>query len=483
VEVEEFPSVRAVDIARAIRSREVRAVDVLEILLSRIESLNPPLNAIVTLDVAGARERAQSADEALRRGEVWGPLHGVPITVKDSFETAGVRTVSGHLAFAHHLPQVDAVAVARLRQSGGILLGKTNVPELARGIQTDNPVFGRTNNPWDLGRTPGGSSGGAAAAVAAALTYLDLGSDIGGSIRIPAHFCGVYGLKTTARRVSGRGHLASPRPPAIPSDMRPLVELASVGPIARSIEDLRLALSILAEPNTPALEPPRARRAGELRLAWGEDFGGTPLDADSHEQMQTLAEKLVEAGVVIDRGTPPFDFDEAWYIAGVCLGSVDTLLQSATRRWLRRWGAPVLGLLGRSPSLKRGLIAGASLRPNVVRDALARREKLIERLERFLDERDAWICPVFPTPAFTHRGVDEPIEVDGRSVSQLMANLSHSLIFNVTGHPVVTLPIGLSSEGLPIGVQVVGRRWQETALLDVAEPIAKLAGGFRSPPD
>jgi amidase len=206
----------ALQVADAIRAGDATAVQVLEELLARIEHHNPGLNAIVTLDVDGARRRAQEADTALSQGNVWGPLHGVSITIKDSFETAGLRTVSGFPPFAHRIPHADAPPVARLRQAGAIILGKTNLPTLASGIQSNNPVFGRTNNPWDRRRTPGGSSGGAAAAVAAALSYLDLGSDIGGSIRIPAHFCGVYGLKATGGRVAGKGHLASPKRLVVP---------------------------------------------------------------------------------------------------------------------------------------------------------------------------------------------------------------------------------------------------------------------------
>ncbi len=241
----------ASQIATAIRAHEVTAVQVLEDLISRVEKYNPALNAIVTLDIDRARRRAQEADEALSQDQIWGPLHGVPITIKDSFETVGLRTVSGYPPFAQRVPNEDAPPVARLRQAGAIILGKTNLPTLASGIQSNNPVFGRTNNPWDLSRTPGGSSGGAAAAISAALSYLDLGSDIGGSIRIPAHFCGVYGLKATGGRISGKGHLSSPKRLVVPPGWEPLLQLGSFGPLARSIDDLRLCLPIITEPTAP----------------------------------------------------------------------------------------------------------------------------------------------------------------------------------------------------------------------------------------
>lgn len=468
--------------AAASRAGALKSVDLVEALLARIEQHNPRLNAIVTLDAAQARRQARAADEALERGEPTGALHGVPITIKDSFETAGLRTVSGYPPFARRVPARDAPPVARLRQAGAILLGKTNLPTLASGIQTDNPVFGRTNNPWDLSRTPGGSSGGAAAAVAAGLSYLDLGSDIGGSIRIPAHFCGVYGLKATGGRISGQGHLSSPTSLALPADWRPLLQLASFGPLARSIEDLRLALLILNGPDGPAMEPP-ARAPGRLHLAWSDDFGGTPLDTASRESLHALIAALATAGCRVERQPVGIDLDEAWYVAGSCLGTINTLFQPPLTRSLRRLAAPVLGRLGKAHPLTRGLYAGSVLDPRRVRATLGQRDRLIDELEQSLGQWDAWLCPVFPTPAFTHRPPNAPIAVDGQWLPQRLANLLHSIIFNLTGHPVVTVPLGLTAEGLPVGVQIVGRRWAELGLLDVAAQIDLLCHGYRRPPE
>ena len=470
-------------IAAAIRAQEVTAVQVLEDLITRVEKYNPALNAIVTLDIDRARRRAREADEALNRDQIWGPLHGVPITIKDSFETAGLRTVSGYPPFAQRIPEEDAPPVARLRQSGAIILGKTNLPTLASGIQSNNPVFGRTNNPWDRERTPGGSSGGAAAAVSTGLSYLDLGSDIGGSIRIPAHFCGVYGLKATGGRVSGKGHLASPKRLAVPSGWEPLLQLASFGPLARSIDDLRLCLPIINGPTAPACEPQPTRMLSDLRIAWTDDFGGVPLTTDSRRLMRDLATALEHAGCRVEQCAPAnFDYDAAWYLSGVCLGTINTLFQSPVTQWLRRLSSPILARTGPRDPLTQGLSVGLSLSSSRVRDALKQREVLIDQIERFLGDWEAWLCPVFPGPAFTHRPPNAPIEVDDQQLPQLKANLLHSIIFNVTGHPVVTIPIGQSSHGLPIGVQIVGRRWQEMGLLDVAEQIATLTLGYRQPP-
>jgi amidase len=465
----------------AITSRQISSLELVEAVLGQIERHNPSLNAIVTLDADGARQRAKEADAAITKGEVLGPLHGVPITIKDSFETAEMRTVSGYPPFANHIPQVDAPPVARLRDSGAIILGKTNLPTLANGIQANNPVFGRSNNPWDLARTPGGSSGGAAAAISAGLSYLELGSDISGSIRIPSHFCGIYGLKATGGRISGKGHLASPKPLSIPSGWEPLLQLASMGPMARSVQDLRLCFPLVAEPGTPNLKAQPIRPLSELKIAWTDDFGGAPLDQESRTLIQTLANQLECSGGQVQRCSEAgFDYEEAWFISGACLGAINTLFQPAWVQQIRKLVGPFLARSSQT-AIQHGLYKGVGMRPQVIHDLFKKREGVIEALERFLGNWDAWICPVFPTPAFTHRKPNASINVDGQPISMLLANLLHSVIFNVTGHPAVTIPIGTTSQGLPVGVQVIGRRWQEMSLLNTAEQIAMCTPGYQYP--
>ncbi len=468
--------------ARAIRAGQLSATEIVEVQLGRIEKFNPALNAIVTLDADKARCHARAADRALAAGESWGPLHGVPITLKDSFDTAGLRTTSGYRPLRGRVPLEDATPVARLRKAGAIILGKTNLPALANGIQTNNALFGRTNNPWDLRRTPGGSSGGAAAAISAGLSFLELGSDIGGSIRIPAHFCGVYGLKATAGRIAAKGHVhvASARRAPAPTGCEALFELASFGPIARSIEDLELVLTIVSEPGTPPLTPPPRKALSELRVAWTDDFGGAPLDGGSRRLMQSFIQALTLRGCHVERSSSVVDYGEAWRISGICSAAVNTVFQSLATRWVRRAVSPLLRQFGPQHPLMLGLFAGLALDHACLRRALEQRIRLIQQLEKFLGMWDCWICPTFPTPAFTHRPAKARIEVDEQSVSQLEANL-YTIIFNLTGHPVVTMPIGLSPEGLPIGVQVIGSRWQEMALLNAAHQIASVTGGCQRP--
>jgi len=235
--MKEFVFQTAAQLAGIIRSREASSAEVLEDHLRQIREHNPALNAVVTLDEERALERAREADAALAQGEIWGPLHGVPVTIKDTFETAGLRTTASFKPLADYRPQTDATVVARLRAAGAIILAKTNMPELALDIQSVSPIFGRANNPWDLGRTPGGSTGGGAAAVAAGLSPLEVGSDIGGSIRIPSHFCGLFGFKPTENRVPESGHI-----PGLPGEPRTVRHMGVFGPLARSVEDLKSRL-------------------------------------------------------------------------------------------------------------------------------------------------------------------------------------------------------------------------------------------------
>ncbi|MBV8452989.1 MAG: amidase, partial [Deltaproteobacteria bacterium] len=226
----------AQELAASIRERRISATEVMEAHLAQIAQHNPALNAIVTIDAERALSRAKEADTVLARGEVWGPLHGVPVTIKDAIETAGLRTTGGFPPLADHIPSADASVVSRVRAAGAIIVGKTNVPVLSADYRADNPIFGRTNNPWDLERTPGGSTGGGSAALAAGLSPLEIGSDLAGSLRNPAHYCGVFALKPTEHRVPLTGHI--PEPPKI---LRGVRHMQTIGPLARSIEDLSLA--------------------------------------------------------------------------------------------------------------------------------------------------------------------------------------------------------------------------------------------------
>ncbi|GGK36825.1 amidase [Deinococcus malanensis] len=451
------PFVPAHQMLQALEQRDLSAVELLELHLARIERLNPALNAVVTLDVEQARRTARQADEARAQG-VTLPLLGLPFTVKDVLETAGLRTTAGFLPLSDHLPAIDAPAVARLKAAGGVLIGKTNTPTLAMGAEPDNPIFGRTNNPWDARHSPGGSSGGEAAAVAAGLSPLGLGSDAGGSVRIPAHFCGIFALKPTEHRIPTTGHI-----PELPGMPRGLRHLATLGPLARSVDDLALALSVLAGPDGRQWEVPPVpieplpdvdRR--QIRLTWSEDLG-LPTDEATTTAIADVAARLSKQMMVRHEGPLTWSVTEANEV-GMALFNAE----------VPRSAQPQSG--EREVTMREYI------------SLLDRRDRLIAQLETFFADVDVLMCPVVGTPAWTHRTPGTPVVMDGEEYPYWSTALAHCMPFNLTGHPVVVVPVTLTAQGLPIGVQLVGRRWGEARLLAVARHVAEVAGPVGSPP-
>jgi len=471
------------ELARAIRERRLSAVEALDFHTARIARLNPLLNAIV-IPNERAREQAAAADAALARGEPCGPLHGVPITIKDIFDVQGLRNTAGYPPARDNVSTRDATVTSRMKAAGAIVIGKTNVPLLCYDWQCDSPIFGRTNNPWDRSRTPGGSTGGGAAAVAAGLSPLEIGSDAAGSIRIPSHFCGVLGLKPTEDRVSGAGHGELPGRP--PGGLRHLV---SFGPLARSVPDLRLALSLLEGPDgrhveVPPVPPigraPEIPRPEAIRIAWMDTLPHCPTSAETAETVRAAAGALEAAGCRMERARPPdFDIEEALATWGQINGFEMGAMTPAWIRMLIRHST-FLGL-GRT-RWTRGLRGGFGMNPGRYFGALAGRERLVAALEQFLAGYDAWLLPVAAIPAFPHMRSGKSLPVDGATVPYTTAVGSYAAPFNLTGSPSVSLPAGRSAGGLPIGVQLVGARWGEDRLLAVAERVAEILGPFRAPP-
>jgi amidase len=501
-------------LAEMIRTGKITSQGVVEAYLEQISHVNPKLNAIVTLDAEGARKRAREADEALKRGEIWGPLHGVPVTIKDNYATKGIRTTNSMQELADYVPKYDATVVDRLRKAGAIILGKTNLPSMAMDIQTNSPVFGITNNPWDIRRTPGGSSGGEAAAVATGMTALGIGNDIGGSIRIPAHFCGIYGIKPTENFVSTHGVT----PGMKESEFRAVRHMACCGPLARSIEDLRLALSIIAgpdikNPDVPWVDLSRqpAKDLKGLRISWSDDFGKVPVSAETREALKYFTEKLAAHGCKVERmNTTIFDdhlkalMPEAKNLYGV---QTDDSRPIGFREAWTTYGKLMDMELGvYQPSFFRFIsyLFGGSFRKDVPMitmvfpqsyekylETLTERDFFVTAMDAFLSDRDVLLCPVTCTPAFEHIApwryfgpypvYTDPVLVDGKPVKYLVANMSYTSIFNLTGNPVVVIPIAYTREGIPIGIQIVGKRWRDMELLAIAEELDKVAKAYRKP--
>src|SRR5262245_46040939 len=406
-------------LASAIREKQVSATEVLEAHLAQIAKHNPRLNSIVTLDAERAYQRAQAADSALAYGEAWGPLHGVPFTLKDAHATAGMRTTTGFPPLADYVPQEDSTVSARLKAAGGILMGKTNVAMmLGDPAQSSNPLFGRTNNPWDRTRTPGGSSGGAAAALAAGMTPFEIGTDLAGSLRIPAHFCGLFGLKPTEHRVSLEGLI-----PGLPSP-RSVRIMSCIGPLARTADDLALLYRIIAGPDgrDTDVQPVLVDAAPELelkslRIAFATTFPGIPVAAAIRGAVEELAEQLKPLCAAVEEAAlPDLDFNQDLSSAGALIGMTVGAFQPEANS---------------SPATLAQYL-----------EALDRRDQSIIAWEQFFDNWDVLLCPPCMTTAFPHCETGAPLRVDGRDVAYWMVN-AHTTLFNHSGHPAVVLPYRL----------------------------------------
>lgn len=417
----------------ALNTGTLTATDLVRQCHARIDTINPVVRAVVTEDRSAAlaaaavqdtlRQEAAHANAPRTRRSPPGALAGLPITIKDSFATQGLRTTSSFAPLAQHVPTADAAAVARLRAAGAVIVGKTNLPELAGDVQCWSPLFGPTHNPWRLSHTPGGSSGGSAAAVATGLSFMDLGSDLAGSIRIPAAYCGVAGLKATEGRLPIAGHI-----PPLPGAPRTVWHMLSLGVLARCVADLTLGFDALATPSTPATPPTPLGRP--LRVAWWDDFGDLPLCPRTRAALDTTVRALTQAGATVQRVCPAtFDVPTAWAAFGHVAGAE-------------------IGL------------------------GLNQRARLMAALDSFLTEWDVWLCPVAATTAYpAHppgRWPTSPwLSVGPHRAPRLEATMGMTAPFSLTGHPVVCLPAGVY-DGLPVGLQVVGARWAEHRLLACA---------------
>jgi amidase len=481
----------AYQLAQMIRDRAVSSVELLDAHLTQIANYNLKLNAICTLDEEGARQRAKQADTALAQGKNWGTLHGVPITIKDIFETAGLRTTAGYIPLKDYVPQQDATVVARLRAAGAVILGKTNMAELAGDFQSTNSLFPRVNNPWNLDYTAGGSSGGSAAAVAAGLSPLDIGNDIAGSIRQPAHFCGIYGLKPTDRRISTAGMI--PEVPGMPYCLR---QMMTVGCLARSLEDIRLCFSLitgadLRRPDVPPmpLDTPSGKSLRDLKIAWIDEWTEVPIAAEIRDTMQAIARNLAQAGTQIERWLPKdFDLSTVWNLYGRMAAYINNYAQPKDRYNVRRSLTLLFRTATQGDKKLRGLGNFSRFLPELLNpslrgyfETLTERDRFTAQIDAALEPWDVWLTPVAATPAFTHRPAWSAINIEGKPYPHGIANGAYTMPFNLSGHPAVVIPVGQTQAGLPIGLQIVGKRWREMELLVIAQELDKAIGDFQTP--
>ncbi|QZY30078.1 amidase [Nocardioides coralli] len=441
--------------ADAVRRREISARELLELHLARIAERNPQLNAIVSLDEERAREGATAADDHLARGHQVGPLHGLPMAIKDTHAVAGWRTTYGSPLFADHVPDRDDLVVERIRRAGAVLVGRTNVPEFAAGSHTFNRVFGTTRNPVDPERSAGGSSGGAAAALASGMVPLADGSDMGGSLRNPASFCGVVGLRPSLGRV-----------PTWPAANQ--WETTSVsGPMGRTVADVALLLSVMAgpDPRVPlalsqpghVFAPPVAGTLAGLRVGWSVDLGGLlAVDERVASVLASVGHLLVGAGARVFEDHP------------------DLSLADDAFRTLRAWHfqASYGELLHRhpddiKPSLADNIRAGERLTGADVARAFAARTTLGEVMREFFTRYDVLVLPTSQVPPFPVEQ-EYPTEINGRPMESYLDWMRSAYVVTVTGCPAVSVPAGTTPEGLPVGVQLVAPHGQDRRLLEVA---------------
>lgn len=455
----------ATTLAQAIRREEITSKEVVEAHLQRIEAVNPALNAVVQLTADSARAQARQADVDIAKGVVKGPLHGVPFTVKDNIEVAGVICTAGTMGRAAFVPRCDATAVARLRRAGAILLGKTNLPELALAFETDNLVYGRTNNPYDLSRTPGGSSGGEAAIIAAGGSPLGLGNDMGGSVRVPANFCGIAAIKPTTGRIPKTGHFPWP--------IGVLEPLYQPGPMARCVEDLVLALQVVVggDWRDPATVPmplgdPAAVPLADLTVAYHTNNGIASPTAEIVRAVERTAKQLSAVDVQVHEACPPGleHVGPVFFGLGAADGGIGVraLLQSAGTTQVSPWLEALLQYYA-SRKLTAAQLGGL----------LVKWSKFQSSMLAFLEQYDAILCPTCAYPAPPHGGTFGFKQALG---------LSYAMAYNLTGWPGVTVPVATAPGRLPIGVQIVARPWREDVALAIARCVEKRFNGYRHPP-
>ncbi len=461
--MEELIYSSARSIAAAIRDRQVSCQEVLEAHLRRIDEVNPRLNAVVQLALDRARAEAERADAALARGEAVGPLHGVPMTIKDSLDTEGVVSTGGTQGRVAYVPNEDATVVARVRSAGAILMGKTNTPELTLAGETNNLVYGRTNNPYDLARTSGGSSGGAGAIIAAGGSPLDLGSDTGGSVRLPSHFCGIAGLKPTAGRVPRTGHV-------VPFGMGAMDSLTVNGPLARYVEDLELVLPIISgvDWRDPYVVPmplgdPAAVDVAGLTVAVYTDNGIVTPTPETIQTVLGAAASLRDLGARVEEDHPAvLDQSGRLFVK---------LSASDGRTWIRRL-LDKAGTTEVHPWLLQRLEAARPLPVGEFTGVLEEVDAFRSAMLGFIERYDAILCPAAAFPAPEHRGLHE---------EETTPLASYTNTYNLTGWPGAVVRGGSSPDGLPIGVQVVARPWREDVALAVARKLEQALGGWQPP--
>ena len=473
------------EILEKIKQREVSSLEVLESFLAQVEKVNPTINAIIALDIERAKEKAIEADNKINLKSKLGPLHGLPMTIKDAFEVEGIVSTGGNPAWKDNIPKRNAEAVQRLVDAGAIIFGKTNVPFLSSDLQSFNKIYGTTNNPWDLERTPGGSSGGSAAALAAGMTPLELGSDIGGSIRVPAHFCGLYGHKPSYNIISEVGHMPPP-----PGSILTGNGLSVAGPLARSPEDLEIALDVLVsaqEQDSQAwkvkLPKARTKKITELKIAVWPDEPYAEADNEITNLIKDTAKDLKHAGAKVETVDLPISFEEIDKIYSLLLNPL--MLAGSPKETFETLAKLNESLDPNDISELAKVARGSVLKHADWVLVNAMRQNMRQKWREFFNKFDVILCPTCITSAFKHNHNpvhERKLTINGKDDEYLRATLWAGPAVSA-GLPSTNVPIGMSSNNLPISMQITGPYLEDKTCLEVAKVVRNLRGGFKIPPN
>ncbi len=470
-------------LAQKIKAKEIGCVELLEACLSRVERFNPILNAVIWQDLEQARTRAQEADAALARGEDWGPLMGIPTTIKESYDFAGAPTTWGMPDYAENIAAEHAVATQRLLDAGAVIYGKSNVPIYLSDWQSFNAVYGTTSNPWDLSRTPGGSSGGSAVSLASGMAAMEIGSDIGASIRNPAHYCGVCGHKPTHNIVSLRGHTSDG------SLSHPDISVG--GPLARSVADLEIALDVLAGPDEIEasgwrleLPAPRATTFKDFRVAVMVDDTCVATDTEYQQKILDLAKELESAGAKVSlTARPEINTARAFWVYMRLLRSFTIARLPDADRAI--WAERLANLEEGDNSPMAEVARSSHLSHKDWLEVHEEREKHRWAWHRFFQDWDVLLAPVAAGPAFPHDQVEErifrTITVNGQQ-ENTTDQLFWAGLFGVVSLPSTVCPLPLHSSGLPLGLQIVGPQFGDRTTLAFGKLVEAAFGGYRPPP-
>ena len=468
---------------QAIKNGQYSVEEITSAYLQQIQKHNPTINAITDMFSSDAiLKQAKQKDKQLKEGKALGPLHGLPMAIKDSYNVQGLISSNGVPYLKNNRVDTDATLVKHLKDAGAIIMGKTNLPLLAIDWQSTNTWFGQTNNPYDLSRVVGGSSGGSAAALASGFSALEMGSDAGGSIRVPAHFCGVYGIRPTEGALSGRGHLESP------GNVRSIRYITCCGPMARTAEDLQLAMEILWKSNNREQEIAPVpfknsywNQENGLKIAYSEQLGNIELDKDYKAVYDAFIQKLVQSNYSIQQAKPNYNSAKAIDIWGRVVG-FDFSAGLPTYMPFKRLFT-YLFIYGkyRCGSWSKSLAKGINISPKNYAKALEEKNDISDQFNQFFNDWDIWITPVGAIPAFKHQRAGKPFIINGKKVPYTQALMPYNFSTAIMGHPVVTIPIGQTKQGLPVGIQIHGRRWEDHRLLQIAKELSSFTEGFQIP--